>query len=168
MPELPSWAITTIVDCEDDERQCPGASPGNGCPGQDVCIPRGMDKHGNICDGFCPPAKCKEDQLRCEVPGDPFTGCAQPALCIPKMMDFLGEFCPTQQCPLLCLETEFFCPGAFLDLGCKEEDICVPRGTSKSGDLCPGKCPVTCNTATEIKCKGQISFRTDYQKVLDV
>ena len=75
-----AYPLTTVVDCEEDEIQCQGVSPGNDCPGQDLCVPRGVDKNGELCEGFCPPEQCKEDQMHCLTPSDPITGCAQPAV----------------------------------------------------------------------------------------
>ena len=149
------YPLTTRVKCENDELLCPGDSPGNGCPGQDVCIQLGKDKFGNLCQGTCP-HKCHDDEIRCQIPPDPISGCLHPPLCIPKWTDFLGNICPIQQCPQICTEEEFFCPGKIIELGCKEEDLCNPRGTSKEGELCPGKCPVKCNSETQIKCEGQL------------
>ena len=101
------YPLTTKVECDDDEILCKGASPGNGCPGQDVCVPRGVDKNGGLCEGFCP-IECEEDTLHCQEPIDHETGCAKPPTCIAKSVNIYGEFCPHQQCPLLCLEIEFF------------------------------------------------------------
>merc|ERR1711936_535134 len=115
------YLLRLIVNCEEDEIQCPGPSPGNGCPGQDFCQKRGIDKNGGFCEGFCPPKPCAEDTLHCNMPADPITGCAQPAICVPKARDNNGNICPVQQCPLICLETEFKCEGIEINLGCLEK-----------------------------------------------
>ena len=99
-----AYPLTTKVECEEDELTCTGPSPGNDCPGQDVCIKRGVDKNGELCDGFCP-VECGDDDLHCSEPTDE-NGCAQPPSCIHKAVDIYGEFCPHQQCPIVCLEIE--------------------------------------------------------------
>ena len=145
------------MECDDDEIVCTTASPGNGCPGQDICVQFGVDKNGGRCEGFCP-TECEEETIHCQEPIDPETGCAQPPTCIAKLVNIYGEFCPLQQCPLLCLEIEFYCGSPRIELGCKEEDICVTRSTSRSGEPCPGVCPVECDPVTELKCDGQIEL----------
>jgi hypothetical protein len=102
-----AYPLTTKVDCGEDQLLCSGASPGNSCPGQGVCVAKGIDKNGNLCAGFCP-VECKESELHCQVPSNPVTGCAELPMCVPKSIDSNGGFCPTQQCPLLCPEIDFF------------------------------------------------------------
>ena len=142
------------MHCDEDQILCSVESPGKGCPGQDVCVPRGVDDKGDLCPGFCP-IECKDDQLKCQTPIDPITKCAKPTACVSKSKDDKGNLCPNQQCPLHCEETEIKCTGAPTTLGCKEEDTCAARGKSVSDDLCPGKCPVTCDPIKEIKCNCQ-------------
>jgi len=149
-----AYPLTTKVECDEDEILCTGPSPGNDCPGQDTCVPKGVDKNGDLCDGFCP-ITCDENTLHCSEPIDPETGCAQAPSCIDKAVDIYGEFCPTQQCPIVCLEIEFYCESPIILLGCKEEDICVTRGRDIDGELCPGTCPTECDPETEIKCNSQ-------------
>ena len=148
------YPLTTKVECNEDELLCTGPSPGNGCPGQDACVPRGVDNKGELCDGFCP-VECEDDQLHCTEPIDE-RGCAQPPTCVAKSVNIYGEFCPHQQCPVLCLEIEFYCESPRILLGCKEEDICVTRGVDRSGEPCAGTCPVECDPETEIKCNPQV------------
>ena len=147
------YPLTTIVKCKEDELLCTGASPGNGCPGQDVCIPKGVNNQGELCDGFCP-FECEESKIKCSQTSS--DGCAVEPLCHQKQIDIYGEYCKNQQCPLDCDEAHFFCGGDQDELGCKEDDICVQKGISNSGELCPGNCPVECDPVNEKHCEGPV------------
>ena len=87
-----------------------------------MCLPRGRDQDGNLCDSKCPP-KCKEQEFICSgtLKGN---GCRGESYCVEKKIDVNRLECP-QVCPTICNDREEIVGGDLDNRGCPTENSCV-------------------------------------------
>ena len=68
------------VKCQEDEIQCSSGIDSVGCAREPLCIPKGTDRDGNLCDLECSPI-CPSGQKFCD--GDQLAnGCNSPGTCV--------------------------------------------------------------------------------------
>ena len=140
---------TCPVECEDTELLCTGPKDYRGCKVGDMCVPKGTDSSGELCDGNCP-VECDQDEILCKGQENA-DGCYKADQCKQKARDKNWLYCPDEsashECPVECQDDEIFCPPKTdPSTGCLEEAICVPRSVDKNGNLCPegNECPSEC------------------------
>lgn len=161
-------AYCPIKACKDDEILCPTQlDPCDGCPSEDVCVPKQKDFNGEYCPDNsashgCPITCATEsyeatkEQYLCDLDAD-LVGCKPEARCIHRAINNNGEFCPGESvCQNNCANDEINCYDDADSLGCRRPDICLKKGNDKDGYLCQNRqCPKTCQR-DQIRCPGQV------------
>lgn len=157
--------------CEDDEVLCKGHISANGCPQEDVCIPRHTQSRGDCpgkpCPGYCVP-QCAHNEILCPSQINPCDGCPTEQVCREIVTNVNSEACAgavpylepylsaSHNCEKLCDELygEVLCPAIQYPDGCKGPAECYQRTNSTvDGHFCPAHsvCPVYCNE-DQVKC----------------
>ena len=108
------------INCQDDEKTCPGGTLPDGCPLPDQCIPKELTFG---CENPCPMPSCPPPSKGCTV-FDQFE-CPLDPYCVDPEFGTNGEPC-LSFCPPICYGGPT-CPGEKDPNGCKvTPDTCAP------------------------------------------
>ena len=108
------------INCQDDEKNCPGGTLPDGCPLPDQCIPKELTFG---CENPCPMPSCPPPSKGCTV-FDQFE-CPLDPYCVDPEFGTNGEPC-LSFCPPICYGGPT-CPGEKDPNGCKvTPDTCAP------------------------------------------
>ena len=106
---------TCPINCQDDEKTCPGGTSPEGCPLPDQCIPKLL---ATGCENTCPHPSCPPPSKACPGGFDETTECPIDPYCPEPEFGTDGEPCPPT-CPASCPPGMQTCPGEIDSNGCK-------------------------------------------------
>jgi hypothetical protein len=153
--------------CEPGEILCPSQlDPCNGCPLEETCAKKHMDKNGMPCPDDSASHGCPKT---CYYEDDPMNdnnanelilctmkenqkGCKPEEHCVPRAKALSGEPCPLDSvCEPQCSPDETQCPKGVDSDGCKRPDVCLKTETDIDGVPCESQCPQICEE-NQISC----------------
>ena len=111
--------------CEIDEIRCNDGFDSQGCRRSDICIKRGSDKDGVLCQSRQCPKICNDDQIRCPG-GEKPNGCIDEDQCLD--LESFGVGNDRKLCPAYCQEA------------CSAGSFLVDNGVDDNGCIIPPTC----------------------------